>query len=74
MVCPLGRGPLRFRIVETGDARPTNATYAVFKELSAELGIQLAKLKSLISVDLDALNKLLALKHLQPIQAVHQEP
>src|SRR5437667_1573402 len=37
------------RSVETGDARPTSATYAVFKELSAELGIQLAKLKSLIS-------------------------
>src|SRR5207244_10586698 len=32
------------RSVETGDARPTNASYVVFKELSAELDVQLAKL------------------------------
>ena len=57
------------RSVETGDARPTNATYVVFRELSAELDIQLARLKGLVSGDLAALNKLLAAKNLQPIRA-----
>ena len=56
------------RSVETGDARPTNATYVVFRELSSELDIQLAKLKALVSVDLDTLNKLLAAKNLEPIR------
>ena len=57
------------RSVETGDARPTNATYVVFRELSSELDIQLAKLKALVSVDLDTLNKLLVAKNLEPIRA-----
>lgn len=34
------------RSAETGDARPTNASYVVFKELSAELDVQIAKLKA----------------------------
>jgi photosystem II stability/assembly factor-like uncharacterized protein len=61
-------GALR-RSVETGDARPTNATYVVFKELSSELEVQLAKLKSVVNVDLGALNRLLAAKNLQQIRA-----
>jgi hypothetical protein len=54
--------------VETGDARPTNASYGVFKELSAELDVQLAKLKSLENSDLAALNKLLAAKNLEAVK------
>ncbi len=40
------------RSVETGDARPTSATYVVFRELSAELDVQLARLKVLVNGDL----------------------
>src|SRR5204862_7663699 len=54
-------GALR-RSVETGDARPTNASYQVFKELSAELDVQLLRLKGLETAELAALNKLLAAK------------
>ena len=61
-------GALR-RSVETGDARPTNASYVVFKELSSELEVQLAKLKGLVTVDLGAFNKLLAAKNLDQIRA-----
>ena len=61
-------GALR-RSVETGDARPTNATYVVFKELSSELEVQLAKLKSVVNVDLGALNRLLAASNLDSIRS-----
>jgi photosystem II stability/assembly factor-like uncharacterized protein len=56
------------RSVETGDARPTTAAYLVFRELSAEMDVQLARLKSLVNVELAALNKLLAAKNLEPIR------
>ncbi len=61
-------GALR-RSVETGDARPTNATYVVFKELSSELEVQLAKLKGVVNVDLGALNRLLAASNLDSIRS-----
>ena len=35
------------RSVETGEAKPTDAAYVVFKELSAELKVQLDMLTSL---------------------------
>lgn len=57
------------RSVETGDARPTNAAYVVFKELSAELDVQLAKLDGLVRSNLAAFNKLLGEKNLEPIQS-----
>ena len=57
------------RSVETGDARPTNASYIVFKELSAELDVQLAKLKALVDGELVTLNKLLGEKSLEPIRS-----
>jgi photosystem II stability/assembly factor-like uncharacterized protein len=56
------------RSVETGDARPTNASYVVFKELSAELDVQLAKLRNIESTQLDSLNKLLAARNLEPVR------
>jgi photosystem II stability/assembly factor-like uncharacterized protein len=56
------------RSVETGDARPTSASYVVFKELSAELDVQFAKLKALVDIDLVTLNKLLGEKNLEPIR------
>src|SRR5207302_4775292 len=57
------------RSVESGDARPTNASYQVFKELSAELDVQLSRLKSIQGTELGALNKLLAAKSVEPIRA-----
>ncbi len=56
------------RTVETGDARPTNGSYQVFKELSAELEVQMAKLKQLENGDLAAINRLLAAKGVETIQ------
>ena len=56
------------RSVETGDARPTNGSYVVFKELSAELDVQLAKLKALVKGDLAVLNVLLGERKLDPIR------
>ncbi len=55
------------RSVETGDARPTDASYAVFKELSAELSAQLARLADVERTDLAAFNKRLAAAKLQPV-------
>jgi len=56
------------RTVETGDARPTNASYQVFSELSAELAVQLAKLKNIRDTDLAAFNKTLVFWNLEPIK------
>src|SRR5215813_10890007 len=56
------------RTVETGDARPTNGSYQVFRELSAELDVQLAKLRQSENADLAAINKLLLAKGLESIR------
>jgi len=60
-------GALR-RSVETGDARPTNASYQVFKELSAELDAQLARLGTIRAADLAEFNKTLVFWKLEPIK------
>jgi hypothetical protein len=44
------------RSVETGQARPTDAAYVVFEELSKELTGHLAKLDQVIKMDLKSLN------------------
>jgi photosystem II stability/assembly factor-like uncharacterized protein len=54
-------------IVEAGDYRPTDQSYAVFKELSAQLDKQLAALDSLVKTDLAAFNQMLVKKKLAPI-------
>jgi len=56
------------RTVEGGDARPTNASYQVFKELSAELEFQLTRLKDIQNNELAALNKLLGAKGMETVQ------
>src|SRR5204862_5530064 len=56
------------RTVETGDARPTDASYAVFRELSAELGAQLAKLNALKTTGLVEFNKTLQFWKLEPLK------
>ena len=58
------------RTVETGDARPTNASYQVFKELSSELDVQLAKFKHIRDAELSEFNKTLEFWKLEPIPVV----
>ncbi len=45
------------RSVENGDARPTDAAYEVFSELSGELDGHLARLEGVMGNDLEALNE-----------------
>ena len=53
--------------VEGGDARPTDAAAVVFQELSAELDQKLARLQSILTVDLPAFNRALAGRNLATI-------
>ena len=43
-------------VVDSGDSRPTDAAYAVFKELSTRLDEQLAALEKLMRGDVANLN------------------
>jgi photosystem II stability/assembly factor-like uncharacterized protein len=45
-------------VVASADAAPTEASYAVFEELSAKVDAQLARLKEAMEADLQAFNKL----------------
>jgi photosystem II stability/assembly factor-like uncharacterized protein len=53
--------------VESGDAKPTGNSYVVFKELSGRLDQQLARLETAVKTDVEAFNKLLRGKKLEPI-------
>jgi hypothetical protein len=55
-------------IVETGDYRPTDQSYAVFKDLAERLDKQIAQLETLAKTDLADLNRLLAGKKLEPVK------
>ncbi|HEV3483811.1 MAG TPA: hypothetical protein VG106_00275, partial [Vicinamibacterales bacterium] len=55
-------------IVEFGDNRPTAQAYAVFKELSARLDVQLQRLESIAQSDLAAFNKRLTGRRLPPVE------
>jgi hypothetical protein len=54
-------------IVEYGDYKPTDQSYAVFRELSAELDKQLAMLEELLKSDLVSFNQLLAKRKITPV-------
>jgi hypothetical protein len=54
--------------VESGDAPPTDQSYAVFKELSGRLDNELRKLDALIGSDLPAFNTALTSQRLEPIK------
>ncbi len=58
------------RSIMTGDARPTDQAYVVFKELSERLAAEQAKLKAVLDSDLKLMNDALAAKG----QAVIQLP
>jgi photosystem II stability/assembly factor-like uncharacterized protein len=55
-------------IVESGDYKPTDQSYAVFKELAAQLEKQLGRVDALIETDVDAFNKQIVRKKLDPIK------
>jgi hypothetical protein len=57
------------RSVSTGDARPTAAAYVVFRELSAQLEVQLEQLQRVIGTDVEALNRVLSQRNLERIRA-----
>ncbi len=55
-------------VVEGGDARPTDQSYQVFKELSGRLDKQLARLEAFVRSELPAFNKVLSDHKLEPIK------
>ena len=55
-------------IVESGEYRPTDQSYTVFKELSARLDTQLARLETLIKNELTAFNTALSGAGLAPVK------
>jgi hypothetical protein len=54
-------------VVEAGDGRPTQQSYAVFKELSSRLDAELAKLDAVVKAELPVFNKEIARKKLAPV-------
>ena len=56
------------RSVESGDARPTDAAYEVFEELSLELDEHLAELDRVVADELPSLNRLLVAENIEPVE------
>jgi photosystem II stability/assembly factor-like uncharacterized protein len=56
-------------VIEGADAKPTDQTYASFRELSGELQAELDKLNDAITKEVPPVNKLLAGKKIAPIAA-----
>jgi photosystem II stability/assembly factor-like uncharacterized protein len=61
-------------IVDTGATKPTDQSYAVFKELSAQLDRQLERFDALVQKDVAAFNKELARKKLAPVAPSKADP
>jgi photosystem II stability/assembly factor-like uncharacterized protein len=55
-------------IVESGDYKPTDQAYAVFKQLAADLETELGRVDAVIETDVDAFNKQIVKKKLEPIK------
>ena len=53
--------------VDGGDSKPTDASFVVLKELSAELDQRMAELKRVEDADVAAFNRALAARKLEPI-------
>ena len=54
-------------VIEGADAKPTDQTYAAYKELSAELQAQLDRLNGAMTKDLPAINAELQRKKIAPV-------
>jgi hypothetical protein len=63
-------------IIESADHRPTDQTYEVFKELSAELEKQLQQMNATLKKDLPLLNAALQRERVTPVdpQAAAKPP
>jgi photosystem II stability/assembly factor-like uncharacterized protein len=55
-------------VIESADGRPTEQSYAVFKDLSARLDTELARLEAVQATDLTAFNKLVVAAKLPPVK------
>jgi photosystem II stability/assembly factor-like uncharacterized protein len=55
-------------VVEGGDGKPTQQSYSVFKELSARLDAELARLDAVLKTDLPPFNKEIARKKLDAVR------
>ena len=62
------------RSIETGDAKPTDAAYVVFTELSAELDAELATLKAIETNQIPAFNRMCENSGLKPVVAAPLPP
>ena len=56
------------RIIETGDAKPTDQSYVVFKELSAQLDAIKQRLDQILKTDLAAFNSAATAAGQQPVK------
>ena len=54
-------------IVESGDYKPTDQSYAVFKDLSARLDAQMARLDAIVKTGVSAFNQQIAKKKLEAV-------
>jgi hypothetical protein len=54
-------------VVESADARPTDSSYVVYKELATKVDRELANLADVLGRDLTAFNTALAAAHLTPV-------
>jgi hypothetical protein len=55
-------------VVESAESRPTDQSHAVFKDLSAKLDAELARLDALLAADVPAFNVLLARRKIAPVE------
>ena len=60
------------RSVENGDAKPTNAAFTVFEELSAELAEHMQKLQALLDSGLNAINAQLTSEGLGAVEGLQK--
>ena len=61
-------------VIESADARPTDQTYAAFKELSDELVAQLDRLNQATTADVEAINSQLQRKKIAPLPVAAKKP
>jgi photosystem II stability/assembly factor-like uncharacterized protein len=55
-------------VVEGGDSKPTDQAYAIFKDLSARLDREVAKVDALVKTELSTLNAHLSAQKLEPVK------
>ncbi len=61
-------------IIEQSDAKPTDQTYDVYKQLAGQIDDQLNKLDTTVTTELPRVNQLLQRQKLQPIKAEPLKP